>query len=54
MKVALRGYVVWLLMGTFSGAAEPAQPFTNVAAFTNRGIMMYGDRSPNGHHKTKD
>jgi hypothetical protein len=41
-------------MGAFSGATEPAQPFTNVAAFTNRGIMMYGDCSPNGHYKTKD
>ena len=41
-------------MGAFSGAAEPAQPFTNAAAFTNRGIMMYGDRSPNGPHKSKD
>jgi hypothetical protein len=54
MKIALRGYVVCLLMGAFSGAAEPAQPFTNAAAFTNRGIMMYGDRSPNGPRKTKD
>jgi hypothetical protein len=54
MKIALRGYGVCLLMGAFSGAAEPAQPFTNAAAFTNRCIMMYGDRSPNWHYKSKD
>ncbi|MCX8497310.1 MAG: family 43 glycosylhydrolase [Akkermansiaceae bacterium] len=54
MKAVFRVHVACLLMGAFSGAAEPPQPFTNDASFTNRGIMMYGDRSPNGHCKTKD
>jgi len=54
MKTVFRVHVASLMMSAFSGAAEPAQSFTNVASFTNRGIMMYGDRSPNGHYKAKD